>query len=64
MKTKFRVLLPIDVEGRIYEFGSVVELSLETAKKFSHALMACEEEELAGGPRGYPACPTSTGEGK
>ena len=52
MKSKFRVLLPIDIEGRIYEFGSTVELDLETALLYSHALIACEE--LAG----ESACPT------
>lgn len=44
MKTKFRVLLAIEIDGRIYEFGSVVELDLETALLYSHALMACEAE--------------------
>jgi hypothetical protein len=41
---RFRVLLPIEIDGRIYEFGSVVELDLETALAYSHALIACEEE--------------------
>jgi hypothetical protein len=45
----FRVLLPIEIEGRIYEFGSVVELDLETAKLYSHALIACEQEVEDGG---------------
>ena len=49
---KFRVLLPIDVDGRIYEFDSVVELDLEQAKEYSHALIAieaCEGEATDGG---------------
>jgi hypothetical protein len=45
MKKKFRVLLPIEIDGRIYEFGSTVELDLETALLYSHALQACEEKE-------------------
>jgi len=45
---EYRVLLPIDVEGHIYQFGSVVELDLETAKAYSHALLAVEEEAAAG----------------
>jgi hypothetical protein len=49
MKKKFRVLLPIEIDGRIYEFGSTVELDLETALLYSHALMACEEEVEDGG---------------
>ena len=40
---RFRVLLPIEIDGRMYEFGSVVELDLETAGGYSHALIACEE---------------------
>lgn len=48
---RFRVLLPIEIDGRIYEFGSVVELSLETAKDYSHALIACEEVEEDGGDK-------------
>ena len=46
---RFRVLLPIDIEGRIYEFGSTVELDLETALLYSHALIACEEKEVEDG---------------
>jgi len=42
---KYKVLLPIEIEGRIYEFGSVVELDLDVAKEYSHALIACEQEE-------------------
>ena len=40
---KFKVLLPIDVNGRIYQHGEQVELDLETAKLYSHALIALAE---------------------
>jgi hypothetical protein len=46
---KFRVVLPIEVDGRIYEFGAVVEMDLETARLYSHALIAVEEEVASGG---------------
>jgi 5-enolpyruvylshikimate-3-phosphate synthase len=45
MKRKYKVLLPIDVDGQIFEFGQIVELDMETASQYSHALIAVEEEE-------------------
>ena len=45
MKKRYKVLLPIDVDGRIYQHGDVVELDLETAKIYSHALIALAETE-------------------
>lgn len=49
MKKKYKVILPIDVAGIVYQHGSTVELDLETAKLYSHALMAVEEKEQADG---------------
>jgi hypothetical protein len=50
---KFRVVLPIEVDGRIYEFGAVIELDVETARLYSHALIMldsqAEEEVNSGG---------------
>jgi hypothetical protein len=43
MKKKYTVVLPIDVDGRIYQHGSTVELDEATAKLYSHALIAQEE---------------------
>jgi hypothetical protein len=45
---KFRVLLPVEIDGVVYEFDAVVELDAETAKEYSHALSACEEA-ISGG---------------
>ncbi|HWE50468.1 MAG TPA: hypothetical protein VG273_11785 [Bryobacteraceae bacterium] len=45
MKSKYRVTLPIDVNGIVYQHGAIVELDLETAKLYSHALIALEEKE-------------------
>ncbi len=43
-KRKYRVTLPIMLDGQLYEFGREVELDLEQAAQFSHALIAVEEE--------------------
>jgi hypothetical protein len=41
---RYRVLLAIEVDGRIYEFGETVELDAKTAWEYRHALMvACED---------------------
>lgn len=42
---RYRVLLPIDVGGRIYQFGEEIELELDEAVKYSHALIAVAEED-------------------
>lgn len=44
MKTRYRVTLPIDVGGRIYQFGETVELDQETAAAYAHALIKEESE--------------------
>jgi hypothetical protein len=44
VKKKFRVILPIDVDGTVYQHGATVELDVETAKLYSHALIALEKE--------------------
>ena len=43
---RYRVLLPIEVGGRMYNFGDEVELELEEAVQYSHALIAVEEPDL------------------
>jgi hypothetical protein len=35
---KYKVILPIEVNGIIYPFGSIVELDEKTAIDYSHAL--------------------------
>ncbi len=83
MKRKYRVLLPIEIPGpegteevsAIYGAGSTVELDLETAKLYGHALIACEHEEAAAAaaaeeeklvdrPQKTMACPTEAQEAR
>lgn len=42
---KYKVILPIDVDGRVYPHGQTVELDDETATAYSHALLPANEEE-------------------
>jgi hypothetical protein len=42
---KYRVLLPIEVDGVRFEHGDVVQLEMQTAIDFAHALVAIEESE-------------------
>ncbi len=41
---RYKVLLPIEVNGRIYQHGEMVELEENAAKLYSHALIAQTEE--------------------
>lgn len=45
---KYRVTLPVVIGGRTYQFGEVVELDIETAVQYAHALIAVEEEDDGG----------------
>jgi hypothetical protein len=45
MTQKYRVLLPIDVDGTVYQFGQVVELDATVAKDYSHALVRVPDEK-------------------
>jgi hypothetical protein len=49
VKRKYRVLLAVDIDGRIYGVGETVELDDQTATDYNHALVAVEEEEKSGG---------------
>ena len=45
MKT-YRVLLALDLgDGVVHQHGERIELDAEQAALYSHALMACDEEE-------------------
>lgn len=44
MKRKYRVVLPIDIGGRVFHFGDVAEIDIETAIEYSHALIEIEED--------------------
>jgi hypothetical protein len=37
------VTLPIEIDGVVYSFGEIVELSLEQAALYAHALIAVED---------------------
>ncbi len=52
MKRKFRVVLPVELGGVVYEFGRVVELELEETAGYEHALIAVEEESDGGDSEG------------
>ena len=51
MKT-YRVTLPIEIDGVIHNFGEVVELDLEIAALYAHALIAEKETENGGNGEG------------
>ena len=42
---KFRVLLPIEIDGKVYGYGQEIELDMETAKQYAHALVRVESKE-------------------
>lgn len=48
MKKKFRVVYAIEFEdGRRYDFGQVVELTLEETAGYEHALIAIEPSAVS-----------------
>jgi hypothetical protein len=44
MKRKFFVALNVEIDGQVCEHGSTIELDVETAKLYNHALRLVEEE--------------------
>lgn len=42
---RYRVILPIDVGGRVYGFGEIAELEMDTAVDYAHALIPLKEED-------------------
>jgi hypothetical protein len=52
VKQKYRVTLPISLEslenGAVQIPGTILELDLDTAKGYAHALIAVQEEKHAG----------------
>jgi hypothetical protein len=43
---RYRALLAVDIEGKVYQYGQPVELDAATAKAYSHALVS--EDAAAG----------------
>jgi hypothetical protein len=44
---EYRVLLPVEIEGKLYEYGSTVELDAATARDYKHALISTSEVAAA-----------------
>jgi hypothetical protein len=45
---RYRVILPVEIDGKVYEYGHMVELELEQALAYAHALILLDvkgEEE-------------------
>lgn len=40
---KYRVTLPVEIDGVVYNYGDVVELDLEVAALYAHALIVVED---------------------
>jgi hypothetical protein len=47
-KRWYRVILPVEIDGRAFAYGETAELETETAVEFAHALIAVEEGEENG----------------
>ena len=45
VKKRYRILLPIEIGERIYTVGETVEMGMDEAVKYSHALIASEEKK-------------------
>jgi hypothetical protein len=39
---RYRVTLPVDIEGTIYQYGQTVDLDEATATAYSHALLSVD----------------------
>ena len=44
---KFRVILPVEIDGFTLQYGQVVELDIDTDERYAHALI--EEEGRSDG---------------
>ena len=42
---KYKVILPVEIAGTIHWHGEIVELDLETALLYQHALIVVNESE-------------------
>ena len=59
MTRTYRVILPVSLNGRIFSYGQTVDLELDQALLYSHALIAIEteqgEQDHARYSEGHPA---------
>jgi hypothetical protein len=44
MTARYKVLLPIEIGETTHVYGSEIELDVETAKEYSHALVEVTED--------------------
>jgi hypothetical protein len=51
-KERYRVTLPIEVDGKFYNYDEVVELDVDAAALYAHALIAVEEKANGGNSEG------------
>jgi hypothetical protein len=42
---RYRVILQVEIDGRLYQCGDIVELDIETAVEHAVALTRLEEQE-------------------
>lgn len=47
MKQRYLVILPVEIDGRIYNFHEFVNLEPERAKGYAHALVEVADVEKA-----------------
>lgn len=45
MKSRYKVILAIEVDDQRFEYGDVAEFDQDTASVYAHALIAVEEGE-------------------
>lgn len=45
MKRRYRVTMTVEIAGKVRRFGEIVELTLEEAVKYAHALIAVGDED-------------------
>jgi hypothetical protein len=46
VKKKYKVLLPIDIGGRVYQFGETAELDIDAAVGYAHALLSLDDARV------------------
>lgn len=49
MRKTYRVVLPVEIGGQVYQFGAAVELAEEETQGYEHALIEIVTEEANAG---------------